>query len=191
VGAGGEGVRLTLTKQQRKLASACATDDSRPVLMCLAVGKGWVAAADGFMLARMKHEYKGDTVLIPASMMKHFTRCKDVTFNIGPKTISASNGKYTIDRPVIGASFPDHELCVNGIVAKPVEAQIAMSDALFKRVLACVDGADNHVMRLFVREPSEAMQITAKVEPGEHGDGESVPIEVYVMPMFVDWSEHA
>jgi hypothetical protein len=187
----GEGVKLILTKQQRKLVSACATDDSRPVLMCLAVGKGWVAAADGFVRARMQHEYTGDTILIPASMMKHFTRCKDVTFNIGPKTISASNGRYiiVIARPAIGATFPDHETCVKGMTAKPVQGHIAMSDALFKRVLACVDGADSHVMRLFVRDPSEAMQIVAKVEPGEHGEGESVPIEVYAMPMFVDWEE--
>lgn len=185
-------MKLTLTKQQRKLASACATDTTREALMYLAVGKGWVAAADGFVLARMAHEYEGDTVLIPATMMKHFTRCKDVVFTISTKTIGASNGKYTVlvDRPVIvRAGFPDHVACANGIVKDKPKAQVAMSTLVFKTVLACVDGADSNTMRMFIRGTSEAMQITAKVEPGEDTDHESVVVEVYAMPMFVDWQE--
>jgi hypothetical protein len=185
-------MKLTLTRQQRKLASACATDTAREALMCLAVGKGWVAAADGFVLARMKHEYQGETVLIPAAMMKHFTRCKDVVFTVGAKTIGASNGHYAVivDRPVIvGVPFPDHVTVATGLVKDKPRAKIAMSTVLFKTVLACVDGADSHVMRLFVRKPSEAMQITAKVAPGDNTDGESVAVEVYAMPMFVDWQE--
>ena len=185
-------MKLTLTKQQRKLASACTTDMAREALTCLAVGHGWIGAANGFMLVRMKHEYEGDTVLIPAGMMKHFTRCKDVVFTIGTKAIIASNGKYTVivSRPVItGVPYPDLAKAVEEMTKQKPRVHIAMSTVLFKRILACVDGADSHVMRLFVREPSEVLQIMAKVEPGEHSDGESVAVEVYAMPMFVDWQE--
>jgi hypothetical protein len=141
----------------------------------------------------MKHEYEGETILIPATMMKHFTHCKDVAFTVGAKTIGASNRKYTVivDRTAPTVTFPDHVSVAEKMTKAKPKAHIAMSTVLFKQILSCADGADNHIMRLFVRKPSEAMQITAKVEPGENSDGESVTVEVYAMPMFVDWSEQA
>ena len=179
-------MQITLTKAQRNLARAAATDESRPVLTCLVVGKGWVAAADGLMLARMRHPFKGKGVLFPAKFIKRFARCGDVAFTVGPKHISGFDGEYTltVDRP--SGTYPNHNLAFAGM--GKAKAHIAMNNDLLKRSIDTLGNLTcGGVVRVYVHGAMDAIRIVG-IPDGDWADPDDAPrIEIAAMPMFVNW----
>ena len=187
-------MKITLTKAQRNLTKACATGDDRPILQCLAVGKGWVAGADGFMLAKMRHQFKGKYVLFPVQYLKAFNKCKgDVEFAVGPRYISGSDGQHniTLDRRNIAGTFPNYNLVFAQLAEVPQQAQIALNADLLRRATEIVSKSCTHgkIMRCYVSDESHAVRITAETDDGATDDDKLPEITMAVMPMFVDWSK--
>ena len=189
-------MKLILTKQQRKVALAAATDDSRPALTCIAVGHGRVVAAEGFMAVTMPHPYQGDDVQIPASFVARFKRCEDVTFTVGPKRIAASDGKMllSIERPNIGATFPNLDRIIEPLHEKPVLARVALNNRLLRRAMDALDGCDCGITRIYLREIQVGVDKATEVEITAQAGwcdetGEPNTVTALIMPMFVAWSE--
>lgn len=72
-------MELSLTKEQRQVAHAAATEESRPVLATVCVRKNKLIAANGFVLAEtvlpdLREPYEAD-ILIPA---KDILKAKDI-----------------------------------------------------------------------------------------------------------------
>jgi hypothetical protein len=181
-------MKITLTRAQRRLIKACLTDKSRPTLQCLAVGNGWVAAADGFMLARMRHPFKGNAVLFPADFIKRFAKCGDVDFTVGPHYISASDGDYTItiDRSRWMMMYPNHRLVVRALLAKKTKAKVALNCNLLMRAAELAKPGIGDIMRFYVRGTSDAVLITAKSTDGSLDEQD---MEMVLMSMCVNWGE--
>ena len=180
-------MKITLTKTHRSIALACATDDDRPLLTCLCLRNGWVVAVDGFILARMRHPYRGKQVLFPASFLKHFKRCDDVVFTITPKCITGDAGTFSVSvpRPNLG-TFPDHTIVVGDARKHKRGNHVAFSPQLMRRVLEIHTKIDQCVStKLSVYGVSEPMILRADVYDtalDRHTD-----LELVVMPMFVAW----
>ncbi len=180
-------MRITLSKTHRSIALACATDDSRPLLTCLCVRNGWVVAADGFMLARMRHPYRGKQVLFPASFLKHFRRCEDVTFTVTAKCITGDAGKFSVSipRPDFG-TFPDHTIVMADALKHEAGDHVAFSPQLMRRALEIHAQVDRCVAtKMSVHGVSEPMVLRDEVYDDaleRHTD-----LELVVMPMFVQW----
>lgn len=189
-------MKLILTKQQRKVALAAATDDSRPALTCIAVGHGRVVAADGFMAVTMPHPYQGDDVLIPASFVARFKRCEDVIFTIGPKRIAASDGKmlFSIERPA-AATFPNIGAIIDRLHGKQVLARVAVNNRLMRRAMDALDGCDCGITRIYLREiqvgiMDKATEVEVTAQAGwDDETGEPNTITALIMPMYVPWTE--
>ena len=180
-------MRVTLTKTHRSIALACVTDDSRPLLTCLCVREGWVVAADGFILARMRHPYRGKQVLFPASFLKHFKRCEDVVFTVTPKRITGDTGTFSVSipRPDLG-TFPDHTIVVGDARKHKRGNHVAFSPHLMRRALAIHGLIDQCVAtKLSVYGVSEPMILRAEVY--DEARKRHTDLELVVMPMFVQW----
>jgi len=189
-------MKITLTKAQRNLTKACATGDDRPVLTCLAVGKGHVVGADGFMLATMRHTFKGKYVLFPVQYLKAFNKCKgDVEFAVGPHYISGSDEQHviTVDRRNINGMYPKWQVVFQQLAEVPQQAQIALNADLLRRATEIVSKSCTcgKIMRCYVSDESHAVRITAEAQDGTSTDDDKLPeITMAVMPMlFVDWSK--
>jgi hypothetical protein len=180
-------MKITLTKTHRSIALACATGDDRPLLTCLCVRNGWVVAADGFMLARMRHPYRGKQVLFPASFLKHFKRCEDVVFTVTPKRITGDTGTFSVSipRPNLG-TFLDHTIVVGDALKHTPGDHVAFSPHLMRRALAIHGLIDQCVSsKLSVYGVSEPMILRADVY--DEALKRHIALELVVMPMFVQW----
>ena len=181
-------MRITLSKVNRNIAIAAATDDARPLLQHLCVGKGWVVAADGFVMARMRHSYRGKQVLFPVAFLKLFKRFDDVVFTVTRTSITGYTGDFlvTISRPVNLGTFPDHHQVVADTVKHDVSSRTAFSPYLMRRALEMPVAIDKYAaVRMQLYGESNAMILKADaydMKLDRHTD-----LEVIVMPMFVKW----
>ena len=181
-------MKITLSKVNRNIAIAAATDDTRPLLQHLCVREGWVVAADGFVMARMRHSYRGKQVLIPATFLKHFKRSDDVVFTVTPTRITGDAGSFSVSvpRPTSLGTFPDHHQVVAATVTHDARPRVAFSPYLMRRALEMPVAIDKYAaVRMHLYGESNAMILKADVydmKLDRHTD-----LEVIVMPMFVKW----
>ena len=179
-------MKITLTRAQRQLSKACATDETRPVLTCMVVGNGWCAGADGFMLARMEHDYKGDNVLFPAKFLALFNKCGDVTFTVGPKRITGNTGHYDASVLRVDGTYPNHQKIFDDLETLNAGDHVAFNEKLMRRALDCFYKPDYGIVRMWLKGPSDALYLRASVDFSDEDD-EDVLAEALIMPMFVQW----
>ncbi len=179
-------MRLTLTKQQALVAKAAAREGETPrrELGFVRIGDGHVVATDGFGMASAPVEYDGETVFIPAHMLPSGP-C-DVDMDGESVSVITKDGTQETAHEVV--KYPDAEKAWAKMTKRPPKAHIALSAALLRRMLACVEGKDgwknpNGIVRLYVRRPSDPLEWRVQDAEG------NVLVQGLVMPMFVDWRE--
>jgi len=149
-------MELGLTKEQRLVAHAAATEQSRPILVSVCVRGNRLIAANGFIMAETKigdnSTHEGDDVLIPAAEvlktkdMKHTGNALFVKTNDKVKILDANSERLI---PTIDGTFPDTDHLYPEGDTKPV-FRIALSYDVLSKLVKII-GKDNYIKLEFYR----------------------------------------
>jgi len=178
-------VRVTLTKQQALVANAASKSNPHPELCVAAIGKGYITAVDGFMLARAPVEYDGEYIFVPATSLPR-SEC-DVALEDDSLTVVTKDGTAEEAHAPL-AKYPATPEFWNKQTKRKPKACVALDVAMLRKMLSCIksrDGGNDRcgIVRLFVRKSSDPVEW--RVE-----DGDDTVVEGLVMPMFVNWREN-
>jgi len=148
-------MELQLTKEQRQVAHAAATEDSRPVLTAVCIRGNKLLAADGYVLAEttLTMDPLEQDVLLPA---KDILKAKDMkgTSNVFIHTNGETDRAHLMDAdgeriiPFIQGTFPNTDQLYP---AKERVFRIGLSCDVLQTILK-VAGKGNHVKLTFYGE---------------------------------------
>jgi len=159
----------------------------REALRCLVVKDGYVASADGFMLAKRKalldEKERELEVLLPASMVKNIKLRGDQTIDLviedNKATVNYSGlleyePKYQFN--LCKEKYPDYQKLIKDVPTEK-KAKIAVSVKLLKQLVKVLP--DDGICRIGITDVDKPLEYSCDV------DGR--PIEGLIMPMYVDW----
>lgn len=185
---------MKLDRYDIALTNACAKEDSRPVLTCVCLRDGILAAADGFILVIRETDTKGkEQANIPAAILKQITLKEKETAEMEVKADSIVVSNFKDARENLKESSPtmtfklpesgEYPKWQNLFDSTPSEkkAQTTVSIGLLRQLLSCLP--ESGIIRIGVGETSQAIEFECRTY--EH-DGER-PIYALLMPMWTDW----
>ena len=134
---------IKLNKNQIAITKAAdGKDGTRPILQCACIGKGYIVAADGFILARHPvEEFFEETVKIPAKDIQKAGVAKfaGVQFIQTNGTAARLLGKDDINSQVVEGTYPDYQQL---IPTGKATLQVRLGAAVLKKLLACMGDND-------------------------------------------------
>ena len=175
-------MKAILDQEAVRIAYCAAKSEARPVLQCVRIGEGEIAAADGFILARKPiptEPESGEVILVKAEDIlkaKREWKAKSLAIesdSIDRAVIKDETGSCTMETELVQGNFPDID---KFFPATDEKARIALAKD-YLALISKIAAADENIVKLKIREAAEPVEFTIGKTRG------------LVMPMMYDWEE--